>query len=50
MKTGRQSKCGPTGIRQLTYIVSDIYHVDVERDLGGKFDLIVLKDVIEHNL
>jgi len=33
---------------KLTYIVSDIYHVDVEKDLGGKFDLIVLKDVIEH--
>jgi 2-polyprenyl-3-methyl-5-hydroxy-6-metoxy-1,4-benzoquinol methylase len=33
---------------KLTYIISDIYDVDVERDLGGKFDLIVLKDVIEH--
>jgi len=33
---------------KLTYICSDIYNVDVEKDLGGKFDLIVLKDVIEH--
>ncbi|HEY8969638.1 MAG TPA: methyltransferase domain-containing protein, partial [Puia sp.] len=33
---------------RLTYIVSDIYNVDVEKDLGGRFDLIVLKDVIEH--
>ena len=33
---------------KLTYIISDIYKVDVEKDLGGKFDLIVLKDVIEH--
>ncbi|HVU57905.1 MAG TPA: class I SAM-dependent methyltransferase [Puia sp.] len=33
---------------KLTYIVSDIYKVDVEKDLGGRFDLIVLKDVIEH--
>lgn len=33
---------------KLTYIISDIYDVDVDKDLGGKFDLIVLKDVIEH--
>jgi SAM-dependent methyltransferase len=30
------------------YIDKDIYKVDVEKELGGKFDLIVLKDVIEH--
>jgi SAM-dependent methyltransferase len=29
-------------------VSNDIYEVDIERDLGGKFDLIVLKDVIEH--
>src|SRR5882757_5583713 len=33
---------------KLTYIISDIYNVDADKDLGGKFDLIVLKDVIEH--
>lgn len=33
---------------KLTYIISDIYNMDVERDLGGRFDVIVLKDVIEH--
>jgi len=29
-------------------IAKDIYAVDVERDLGGRFDIVVLKDVIEH--
>jgi SAM-dependent methyltransferase len=33
---------------KLTMISRDIYDVDIEMDLGGKFDLIVLKDVIEH--
>lgn len=26
----------------------DIYEADVDRDFGGRFDLVVLKDVIEH--
>ena len=29
-------------------ISSNIYDVDAEKDLGTKFDIIVLKDVIEH--
>ena len=29
-------------------ICKDIYEVDPEKELGGKFDLIILKDVIEH--
>jgi SAM-dependent methyltransferase len=33
---------------QLRFIVSDIYDIDVEKDLDDLFDLIVLKDVIEH--
>lgn len=33
---------------QLKMISKDIYLVDYEKDLGGKFDIIVLKDVIEH--
>lgn len=33
---------------KLKMISSDIYEVDIEKDLGGKFDLIILKDVIEH--
>jgi SAM-dependent methyltransferase len=37
-------------IRQgkLTMLSKDIYDADIENDLGGKFDLIVMKDVIEH--
>lgn len=30
------------------YIDKDIYKVEVEKELGGKFDIIILKDVIEH--
>lgn len=30
------------------FIANDIYKVDVEMGLGGRFDLIILKDVIEH--
>jgi len=29
-------------------INKNIYDIDIEKDLGGKFDLILLKDVIEH--
>jgi SAM-dependent methyltransferase len=32
----------------LTLHVKNIYDADVDRDFGGRFDLIVLKDVIEH--
>ncbi len=30
------------------FVGKDIYKVDVDAELGGKFDLIILKDVIEH--
>lgn len=33
---------------QLLLIGKDIYNVDPEKELGGKFDIIILKDVIEH--
>jgi SAM-dependent methyltransferase len=33
---------------KLTMLSKNIYDADIENDLGGKFDLIVLKDVIEH--
>jgi cyclopropane fatty-acyl-phospholipid synthase-like methyltransferase len=32
----------------LRFVTKDIYKSDVENDLGGAFDIIVLKDVIEH--
>ena len=33
---------------RLRIVARDIYQVDAVRDLGGHFDVIVLKDVIEH--
>jgi SAM-dependent methyltransferase len=33
---------------RIRFVAKDIYQVDVETELGGSFDLIVLKDVIEH--
>lgn len=33
---------------KLKFVVKDIYKVDVENDFGGRFDIIILKDVIEH--
>ena len=33
---------------QISFISKDIYKVDVEVEFGGKFDIILLKDVIEH--
>lgn len=33
---------------RLRFVSKDIYAVDAEKELGGKFDVIVLKDVIEH--
>jgi len=32
----------------LHFVVKDIYKVDIEKDFKGLFDIIVLKDVIEH--
>ena len=33
---------------QLSFINKNIYDIDPDQDLDGKFDLIILKDVIEH--
>jgi SAM-dependent methyltransferase len=33
---------------RIRFLVKDIYRVDVEKDFKGLFDIIVLKDVIEH--
>ena len=32
----------------ISFLSKDIYDVDIENDIGHKFDLIILKDVIEH--
>jgi len=33
---------------RLKFVVKDIYQVDTEKDFNGMFDIIILKDVIEH--
>ncbi|HEX4875306.1 MAG TPA: class I SAM-dependent methyltransferase [Chitinophagaceae bacterium] len=33
---------------KIRFLAKDIYLVDIEKDFNGKFDIIVLKDVIEH--
>ncbi len=33
---------------RIRFVAKDIYRVDVQKDLNGLFDIIVLKDVIEH--
>lgn len=33
---------------RLRFVVKDIYEVDVDKDFNGLFDIIILKDVIEH--
>lgn len=33
---------------RLRFITKDIYETDPEKELGGAFDIIILKDVIEH--
>ncbi|MEQ9266912.1 MAG: class I SAM-dependent methyltransferase [Balneolaceae bacterium] len=34
--------------KQVRFIIKDIYDIDIEKDIGHKFDLVILKDVIEH--
>ena len=33
---------------KVSFLNENIYNIDVDRDCGGAFDLIILKDVIEH--
>ncbi len=33
---------------KIRFVAKDIYNVDIEKDFNGLFDIIVLKDVIEH--
>ncbi|MBK8951463.1 MAG: class I SAM-dependent methyltransferase [Chitinophagaceae bacterium] len=37
-----------TAAGRLKIVAKDIYEADIEKDLNGAFDIIVLKDVIEH--
>lgn len=33
---------------QIKFMAKDIYDIDVDRDIGHRFDVVILKDVIEH--
>ncbi len=33
---------------KVSFIAKDIYDIDIAKDIGKKFDLVILKDVIEH--
>lgn len=33
---------------KIRFVTKDIYKVDIDKDLNGLFDIIILKDVIEH--
>ena len=48
LENGRQWVADELASGQITFILRNIYDIEPEKDLGGSFDLIVLKDVIEH--
>ncbi len=48
LEAGRRRLADYIASGQLTLIAKDIYDVDPETELGGRFDLVVFKDVIEH--
>lgn len=48
VETGRVYMADAIQQGKLRFITKDIYKVDMEEELGGRFDIIILKDVIEH--
>ena len=44
----RNYLAGEMAANKVKFVSRDIYKTDIEAELGGRFDLIVLKDVIEH--
>jgi SAM-dependent methyltransferase len=44
----REKLAGYIQSKQLIIVHKDIYRIDPETELNGRFDLIILKDVIEH--
>lgn len=47
-KTARRMHADAVAAGKIDFINRDIYDIDPEQDLDEKFDLIILKDVIEH--
>jgi SAM-dependent methyltransferase len=48
VKNGEQWLKGDIEQGKIRFVSKNIYDVNAQDDLGGKFDIIVLKDVIEH--
>lgn len=48
VKDGEKFLADEVAAGKIRFVTKDIYKVEPERDLGGHFDIIVLKDVIEH--
>jgi SAM-dependent methyltransferase len=48
IESAREFMPGEIASGQLRFVVKDIYQADIEKDFNGAFDVIVLKDVIEH--
>ena len=44
----RQFMAAELAAGQVRFLNKDVYDVDVEKDIGNQFDLVILKDVIEH--
>lgn len=48
LKFARQFMAEELKTGKVQFLNRDIYEVDAEKDIGSRFDLIILKDVIEH--
>jgi SAM-dependent methyltransferase len=44
----REFMAGELASGKVAFLNMNIYDVDIEKDIGRKFDLVILKDVIEH--
>lgn len=48
IETARKFHAASLSSNKISFLSKNVYDIDVDNDLDGKFDLILLKDVIEH--
>ncbi|GAB5409605.1 MAG: class I SAM-dependent methyltransferase [Balneolaceae bacterium] len=48
VKLAEQFMAKEVEANKVSFITKNIYDIDIEKDIGHKFDLVILKDVIEH--
>ncbi|MEQ9310775.1 MAG: class I SAM-dependent methyltransferase [Balneolaceae bacterium] len=48
VKLAEQFMAEEVKAKKVRFITKDIYDIDIKNDIGHKFDLVILKDVIEH--